>query len=456
MWRRGGDVVARRLPEAAEDDSAMSMRAWLWLVTREVRTQRPRLLLLVACIALTGTLFGLSFSAFLFLRGEIRPRLRELFPERRVIVRPASAELLIFKMEGPRITEQDLQDFRAMEEVENAFGQMIASFPISASFQMESIGEGIETDIIIYGVDEGLIANDLVLKSDFPPRPGSRDLMPTLISDYFVDAYNLGLAEGAGMPKLARTAVLGIQYDLILGESVTGLGTAERTAAPQTVRARVSGMTSNPALFGVVVPAETMAAWNRLYAPRKPITYAAVHIDLVTPEDIDAVRAAAERKKLKFEAQREVLGRYLKVVTGIEALLASALVIVVALAAVGVFTTTAAVMRDRRPAWGLHRATGMGPWGVRILATGLGLAAALPAGLIACAAVAGTSVGLSELFGERLGELSFLPADPFHPSPVAYIAIMAFSLIFALVPALLFSRSTARQRPVELLAERSL
>lgn len=431
----------------------MRISGWLWLLRKDLFSQRARLAILILCITLSGFLFGLTFSAVAYLRTEIRPRLRELFPERRVVVRPASSDIMMFKVDGPKISDKAYEEFKKLDGVAAVYAQMPAGFPVSADFEMNSLNVGFTTDIIMFGVDRELVAKDVAPGIDFPAKKAS-DPVPALITEYFLDAYNLGLAESANMPKLSKTALLGVGFDLILGESQTGLGS---TSVPsQTKRARVAGLTANPLLFGVIIPIENMREYNKTYRAGKEPTYAALHIDLASPEDADAVKAKATELKLRFEAQKEVLDRYLRIVGTIEQCLLGAFVLVFALAAVGVFTTFAAALQERRPAWGLHRATGLSRFGVMLLACGHAVAAAIPSALLATAGCVAVSLLLTNFFSRYTEQLSILPGNPFHFGWETALAILVFSLIFSLLPALILTTPICRARPVKLLSERSL
>lgn len=432
----------------------MTPRGWVWLLAREVSAQRARLLILALCVALTGLVFGLAFSAVLYLRGEIRPRLRELFPERRVVVTPASSDVFFLKLEGPRITPGAVDQFRAMPEVARAYPQLSASFPVSADFEMQSLGVGFVTDIILFGVDFDLLRDTISPEAWAVHERQNDGAVPVLISEYFLDAYNLGLAESSGMPKLSRSSVLGVEFDLLMGESTIGMGAV--SAAPKARRARVVGMTPDPLLFGVTMPIEPLREANQRYTPRKQEAYAALHIDLASPEGQEAVREKAGELKLGFSAQADILERYLRVVGSIEGLLLAGLLMVVALGGVGVFATTAAALRDFRPRWGLYRAAGLGPGGVLVLAQGYVLAAAVPGAVLAGLGCAAVARGLSMTVGETISNLSIFPGDPFALGWEAYSAVLIFSLFFAGIPAGIFSFISLRKKPVELLSERSL
>lgn len=424
------------------------------MLSRDVLSQKGRLLLLITCLVLSGTLFGLTASAVLYLQGEVRPRLRKLFPERRVVVLPQSSELMFLRIEGQKIGEETVEQIRGLDGVERVYPQLSASFPVSAEFNMQSVGAGFQTDIILFGIDREMVAESINPAAEQLGPVNGEAPVPVLISDYFLDAYNLGLAESSGMPKLSRSAVLGIDFELILGESTVGIG--EVQSSTEFLPARVVGMTPNPLLFGVTAPIEKVREWNLRYTPGKDLSYAAVHLDVTEPEAIPELREKIEAMKLRFEAQADILDRYLRLVATIQGLLLGAFVLVASIAAIGVTTTMAAAIRDQRPRWGLYRATGFSPMSVLRLAMGHAIAAALPAALVASGLCLGIAAILSALFHDALENLSIFPGDPFSLGVTVHLAIFAFCLLFAIVPAIVFTLPICRARPMRLLSERSL
>src|SRR5690606_2094931 len=112
------------------------------------------------------------------------------------------------------------------------------------------------------------------------------------------------LAESASMPKLSRTAFLGVEFELALGESTIGLGSS--AVATEYRKARVVGLTKDPLLFGLTIPIETMREFNRKYSPENADVYTVLHVDLMSPEDTTTVQAFVEQSKYRFQAQKEI------------------------------------------------------------------------------------------------------------------------------------------------------
>ncbi len=433
----------------------MKLRSLLWLLRRDVFSQKTRLGLLILCIGLSSFLFGITAAAVSYTQRELRPQLRALFPESRVVLRPARADVLFLRLEAPRIREEMAEQVRALDGVERVLPQLAAAFPVSAILDRPNLDIYFETDVILFGVDEPLVEEGLGADQRFLPRESPDDPLPVVVSEYFLDAYNLGFAETAGLPRLSRHAVVGMEFQLILGESTIGLG--EAGARPRTVRSRIVGLVSDPLLIGAIVPREELAEFNREFAaPGSQAGYAALHVDIESPEDFGRVEEFARANRMSARAQRDVLEGYLRIVRGVEMGLLGAFGIVALLASVGLFTTTAAVIRDRRPAWGLHRATGLSGFWVLLLGSGHALSAAIPSAIIACGGIYGASRGLGALVGETIADIAFIPGNPLALSWEVFAATAGFALLFALVPAVLFSFPIAAGKVQKLLGERSL
>ncbi len=430
----------------------MKPQSWVWLIIRDVFSQKMRLTILITCLALSSIFFGLTFMSVYFLRTEMRPMLRELFPENRAIIKGGSTDIFFLKLEGPKINDSTVADFKALPDVENVYAQMPALFPASASFQMETLGLGFDTDVILFGIDKKMVEDDLVPGRDFPGIDPLGEPVPALVSEYFLDAYNLGLAEGTELPKLSRSAFLGVEFDILAGESVTGLSAGGKDTG--TFRSRVIGLTSDPNLFGVIIPIETMREFNRKFSSVPP-RYAMLHIDVESPEGLPAVEELAKERRLEFIAQKETLERYLRILTTVEYLLISALFMVLLLGATGVFTTVAGSIRERRPVWGLHRATGMTRLQVLILSL-TNICVAIVPSFILCLIVCQAASITMQRFIDSLSEFSLIPGNPLELNLVSIAAIIGFLFFFAIVPTLFFTIPILRKHPTVLLSERSL
>jgi hypothetical protein len=229
-------------------------------------------------------------------------------------------DVAFLRLETGRLDAAAVQRLLALDGVEAVYPQAPVQFPISAEGGIG--GMTYASDIVVHGAPAGLIARELGDPARFAWNPRSGEPVPVAASAYFLDLYNIGLAESAGLPKLARSAAIGRTFELILGQSSVGLGSA---GTPRRVQARIVALVADPNLVGMVAPLDVVEAWNREFAPRKPQTYTRVHVDAASAMEVPALRAAIEAQGFTVTAAGERLDQARSLVSGVEvAALASA------------------------------------------------------------------------------------------------------------------------------------
>lgn len=430
----------------------MTFGGWLWLLWRGLAARPGRAALLAVCAGLSGFAAALAFHVVFYLRGEVRPFVEELFPERRLVVSPRDVDVAFFRFQAGRLDAAAVERIRAMDGVAAAHPQAAVRFPISAEGGLGGITYA--SDIVVNGVPAELIAGDLRSLDDFAWAPGSGGPVPIAASSYFLDLYNMGLAESTGLPRLSRSAAIGRTFELILGESSIGLAQSEQR--PRRVEARIVALTSDPNLIGLVAPLEAVEAWNREFAPQRAGAYTRLHLDAEDAAAVIALRDALEEEGFQVATAADRLRQARGLVAGTEAAALGALGVVLVLTLVGVGSTTAMAARERRPQWGLQRATGMAPGRLFALATGEALAVGLLAAAPAVGAALAVVLVARDAFSERLAEAVTIPGDPLAVDPWALAAAGALTLAVVVVPAWIAAAGALRKAPVRLIEERSL
>lgn len=430
----------------------MRVTASLALLTAELRAQRGRALVLTTCAFLSTLLFALAFHVLFYLRTEVRPHLEALFPEERLIVRAGSKDVAIFRVETARLGEADIDALHAHPAVTRVMPQMPAQFPIMAGVNMGTIDFALETDIVIHGVPRELIARDLEEDVPFEWRPDSLRPVPVAVSSYFLDLYNMGIAESGKLPKLSRAAAIGLRFEITLGESTLGLS-SEQT--PRTVDAEIVGLTSDPVLAGVAVPIEAVRAWNEEYASESS-KYSVLHVDLADPKRLGEVESLIRERGLQSNRASENLDRLRGAVGAVEGLVSGTLAVVLALAAVGFFSTVAMASRDRRGVWGLQRATGMKPGTLAALVVSEGATLGGLGGILGSAGAWAALLLVRSLAGKAIATVTLLPGDPLAIAPLTLVTPVLVGVLFVAIPALLFVLPACAREPATLIGERNL
>lgn len=430
----------------------MTLRGWMWLVRREIAAQPGRALLLVLCAALACGVCGIALHGLRYVRAELRPHIESLFPEERLVVRPGEVDVAFFRMKTKGIDDAALETMRAMEGVARVAPQMTATFPVTAEISIGRLGFDFTTDVVIFGVPAELIARDLPANVAFAHDAAGERPVPVAVSAYFLDMYNLGLAEGSNLPKMSAAAAIGREFDLVLGES--SLGLASR-GEPRRVRARIVGLVRDPLLTGLVVPLETMRAWNAEFTEGAP-SYGLVHLDVADADASKAVAARLAEMGLRTEASADTLARFAGIATGVELALAAFMAIVLALAATAMLSVAAMAARERRAVWGLQRAAGL-PRGILLsLVAGEGAILAVPASLLACALAGAAIVGARAVAGPLVDSLAILPASPLRIDALAMAGTVLLCAMLVAAPLVLFAMPALRREPADLLALRAV
>lgn len=432
----------------------MTPFAWLYLLRREIGQRPGAVLVLVFCTAFSCLVAALAFHVLLYMHRDVRPFLAEMFPPQRLVVRPGEANVLFFNMQTGKLTNDVADRILATPGVTNVSGQMSAEFPAMAEVMLGA-GDDVAfvSDAVLYGVPRDLVADGLPPGASFDWAPGDAGPVPVVASLFFLELYNVGLAEGAGLPRFSKSAIIGREFDLVLGESSVGIG---GTARPERVRARIVGLTADPSLVGLSLPLDLMGVWNGRQKVNWQPRYQALHVDASSPEDAERLRDAWRKEGWRVEWAGENLARAQSVAGGIELLVAGAAAAIALLALVAIGSTVSMAGRERRAAWGLQRATGMTPLQLAGLVIGEHVLLAAVGGGIAAGIVALLAVVARDRLAEALAQTAAVPGDPLAVAPMVYVATFAFALVVLLPPMLVQLVPTVRRSPVSMLAERSV
>jgi hypothetical protein len=430
----------------------MTLAGWLAWFRVELLSRPGRLVLMVLCVVASVTIAALVLHVIAWLRFDVRPEVERLFPRQRIIVEPAAMDVAFLRLQAGSLNDETVDRLRRMEGVAAVHPQMTTDFPAMASAGLPGMSGAFESEAAIFGVPESLVAAELPPGTQFRATDPNQPV-PVLVSAYFLDIYNLGIAEANRLPKLSERAAIGLNMEFLLGETTIGMGSRAQTA---TVRGRIIGLTHDPNLMGLVVPLDVMANWNRHmnrdYQPR----YIRIMVDAESPAAALALKEQIDAMGLRTTMAAEDLERYGQGITAAELTLAGLLVAILSLAGVGIGSTVAMSTRERRAAWGIQRAMGMKPATLVMLVASEGILIGAICGGIAATLCAIIAAWSRNQFGEVLDTLAFLPGDPLALGLVAYGGIAVLCAVLVVLPLAISALLAARQEPIRLLGERSL
>jgi len=378
-----------------------------FLVRKNVSQNLGRTLLACAGVGIGMAIVMAAASLALGIQTNIVERLRESMPERVISVQRTAMEMGPLRMPTQPITGEEVKQLEAMPEVEHVWPQIPIQFPIHA--EGELIGIELATDVVVNGIDPALVRDDVAQGRSFAYIPDLSKPIPVMVSRYLLDMYNLGYAKANALPELSESWVVGRHFSIVLGQSTVPL--LGKNPLARTVRAEVVGLTSNPALLGVVMPAQYVRQFNQIYSPRKEMEYSALHIQLRPDVDIDRFEQTLQKMNLRPDAQRELMRRaqfFLKTIV-LVLLVFSGLVLFVAFS--NVVNTFSLILLQRRFEIGLLRAVGATRLGVIGLFVGEAALVGAIGGVLGTGLAFLLAHGVNLFVREYLPPLSILPPD---------------------------------------------
>jgi hypothetical protein len=215
----------------------------------------------------------------------VNRHVNDLFPPERLVLRPRALSLLWLQVETAKVTPATLDKVRALEGVARVSPEATLQFPVSAEATL--FGNTICTDIAVTGVEKWILGADA--PKDFQFDPNSGKPVPAVISSYFLDLYNMSLAESNGMPKLSVSRWLG-EFPPDSGNSVISSQIPATGAAGEAARfvpCQVAALSYNPQLLSLMIPLDTVERFNREFGIQEP-TYRALHVELTSPAGYDS------------------------------------------------------------------------------------------------------------------------------------------------------------------------
>ncbi len=343
----------------------MRPSALAFLLTAAMRGKRMRNAAVMGGLTVGMLALGLSTVAGLGTSRSLQRHLEALFPDQRIVVTPATVELLMLQADAITITPETVAAVRALPGVVRLSPEATVRFPLSAKGNL--MGKTYSTDLTVTGIEPWLLGEEA--PEDFS-YDSEADSQPTVLSHYFLDLYNTALAESNSLPKFNASAIIGRHIVLKLGESTMHL--REETRRTREVKTHIAGLTRNPDLLGLLVPLEVVEEFNAWYGIEDKC-YRALHVELVDSEAVEALKPVLAAMNLEVRDRMAPWRKALTVVrlVGIAFMALGVLVFGLALAYLGSVITW--MLSERRRELALFRALGASPRQVMtLLATEVG------------------------------------------------------------------------------------
>lgn len=409
----------------------------LRLLSVSIRKRWRGYLAMIAGMTVGTLALGLAVVVGPGVGRSVQAHLKDLFPAERVLLRPRALSLIWLQVETTTITPATVQAVRALPGVVRVSPEATIRFPISAEGTL--MGNTLRTEVSVTGVEGWLLGDDE--PTSFTYNPASGRPMPAVLSQYFLDLYNMSYAESNSLPKLTPFAVVGRNFNLILGEST--IMSRNMGQMPREVPCRIVGLSRNPDLLGLAFPLEAVEDLNRQYGLKNK-KYRTLHVELESPEAVDAIRDNLKALGLKV-LDRNTHWKRLSVIVrlvGFGFVGLGGLVFVLALAYMT--SSVNGMLSRRRREMAVLRAVGASSAQVALL---LAVEIALAGGLGVGAGIGAVAVAMA--FVDRWYQVfitgwTFLPADlfavPWTWMFLSGLACWSVAVAFTLKPVLAGAR----------------
>lgn len=426
------------------------MRFFCHLLLRHLRQYPGRvaaaLVVLTAASALMLALAGMGAA----LRFRVGGYLAELFPEEKVWLEAGKAALGPVAFENKPINDETVKQVATRPEVEHVWPVEPVRFPISVSGNL--FGQEVASDAVIHGVTRPLIEDALKKDQPWGAPKSPEGPYPIVVSRYFLDLYNLGLARANGMPLLSPSFLIGRHVKVMLGVS-TVMGAVRSGVAPREVKGVVVGFTAQPAMIGLAMPEEVVHALNQEYAPNTTTQYVTLVVLLKKGADRKAFLKSVVGQGLVLSGG-DVLGERIK--TGVRVAGWALIGLSASIFALGMMTfymLFTMIFHSRRLDLIRLRALGLSP--VQVVGLALG-----EVGVIATSAVllaGGANALLGYWAAERLRswaeQMSWLPPNLLDPA-TGWLALASGAiLVTTLLPALPVLRWVVTVEPAQVIRD---
>ncbi len=352
----------------------------------------------------------------------------------RIKVQPSSFKVGPLALQSS-INQATVDKLRALPGVTAVYRQ--ARLPQPCQLYASYGGQSVVTDMIVEGVDPGLVSSQVASGRSFAPTPS--DPYTAVFPLAAVEIVNAGISIHTGLPTLTPEAIVGHHFELLVGTSSFSPG--------QSVRRRcvIVGVSDQIAVSGPALPLEVVEQWEG-----KPLTYYSVTLEVDTPERVEAVAAAVEELGLATPGL-EMARRIATGVIWARIALVGFAAAILLIAGVGISTGLSLQVREEARFIGLYRAVGATQNDIRWIY----LARAGALGLVG--SLGGLLLGLVGGYLTQWAVAHFGPSGVllndrlFAPTALILFSGLSFGVIGCLLAGAYPARQAARLSPVEAL-----
>ena len=436
-------------------------------------------------LASIGVIVGIAaFAFFLALGAGVRSVvLGKIFPldQLEVIAKTMSLDLgpLSLGMASDVLDDANAERLRTVEGVSGVFPKMKLTVPAVGIGGAAIIGNDLRTELIVDGIDPGLVAEEIGPKFHDPapppplkackkddecggkqyycgrPREGGpdticREYVPALVSNHLVEIYNGSLRRAYNLPRLNQDFLLGVHMEMRVGASMVQASAKDKLLYE---RVRLVGFSDKAITLGVTLPRGYVAGYNVHYGtPEAGSRYHSIIVKVTAKDQVASVAKAIQDMDLEVtDSGAEQAGMLITVFVLVFSLLST---IIVGIAAVNIMHVFFMLVYERQREIGIMRAVGASRGDIRLIILGEATCVGLAAGTVGVLLAYAASVGFDAVSASYVPDFPYKPTTYFVFGPDLVALALAFAAGFCILGAYLPARRAARMDPAAVLTGR--
>jgi len=444
-----------------------------------------------------GIVVGIAaFAFFLALGVGVKAVvLGEIFPLDKLEVVPKVMDLdvgpLRMGMGNDELDDDTAEQLRQIPHVDAVYPKMKLTVPSIGRGGASILGNDLYTEMIVDGIEPDLISPDVKRKYTFEyvhprspeeeaalpactesgdctedqwcrfesqrdprktkPDAGEtgrcRPYVPVVASPHLVELYNGTLRRAHDFPKLNPDFVVGLTFDLFVGESMVR-GSEKKDVRHE--KCRLVGFSNKAISIGATMPLDYVRELNSAYG--KQTDASRYHSIVVRVDSKDAVAAVAKAvQDLGFEVADSGAEQAAMLIAIFMAVFGLISVVIVGIAAINIMHVFFMLIYERQRELGIMRAVGANRAHIRRIILGEAAVVGLCAGLV------GVGLAVTMAFGFDWVAANYVPDFPYKPDtffafhPLILGSALAFAVGFCVLGAALPANRAARMDPVVVL-----
>jgi putative ABC transport system permease protein len=275
-----------------------------------------------------------------------------------------------------------------------------------------------------------------------------RHYIPILASQHVVELYNGALRRSHGFPKLNPEAVLGFEFETVIGSSMVSASNKDHIIRE---RAMLVGFSSKAIALGLTMPIGYVQRFNVEFGkPEDAQRYHSVIVMVPSKDDVASVAKAVEDAGLEVaDTGAEQAALLIAIFTLVFALVS---VIIVGIAAVNIMHVFFMLVYERQHEIGIMRAVGASRGDIARIILGESAVLGMFAGILGLLIAWGSSHLVDWVSSDYVPDFPYKPTTYFVFEWWILVGAIGFAISFCVLGAFLPARRAARMEPAAVLS----